>query len=254
MARSAQHREQQAERAAQRRDQHAFGDELTDHVAAAGAEREARRDFLAAARQTAPAAGSRCSRTRSAARSRPRRTASGSSGAARRPRPRAAAPPRCAIGASTLRGVRLPVAGRDHVHRLARLLERDAGLETRDHLEEEAAVVQSATPPGTALPPAAAPRRRNPRSGNDEARSGSTPITVYGAPSSVIAWPTIDASPLKRALPEALADDRHALAARTIFIRRKVAAQHRLDARSSAATPPSHACQSPARDRPSRSG
>ena len=53
------------------------------------------------------------------------------------------------------------VAGGDDVHRLARLLQRDARPQSRDHLEEVAAAIQLRRARGKAPPRAAAPRSRS---------------------------------------------------------------------------------------------
>ena len=54
-------------------------------------------------------------------------------------------------------------------------------------------------------------------------------MIVYGAPSSVSAWPRIDGSRLKRCCQMRMADERDVLAAGPVLVCREIAAEHRLE-------------------------
>ena len=216
-------------RAAEQGHDHAFGHQLAHHVGATGAEREARRDFLAASGEA---------REQQVGDVRARNQEH----AAHRAEQHQVALALLADGIVEQRHhldlrrridvgrVRCAVAGGDDVHGLARLLQRDARAQPCDRPGRSSRRCSIATGTRNGTSAGRGTQIWNWFRGNADAASGRTPMIVYGAPSSVSACPRIDGSRLKRCCQMRMADEHDALAAGAVLVCREIAAQQRLEA------------------------
>ena len=219
--------QQHAGGAAEHGQEHAFGHELAHHLASARAEREARGDL-------APARGK--AREQQVGDVRARDQEHAADGAEEQQitltlradgilEQRHDLDPRRRID---VRGVRRSVAGGDHVHRLARLLQRDARLEPCDDLKEIAAVVQLRRGEIRHLRGSGHPdlqliqgeRRRRLRQHADDGVRRAVERERLSEDRRIA---------VEALLPHGVADQRDALAAGSIFIRREVAPEQRLE-------------------------